>query len=617
MRGTVSGFVTGLCLIAVFAFGATLVTRLPERLKPPMPIADPPVTQAAQPAPAPSVPQETSPVVSAPDSQPPKLALAPSPQAQRPASPSLAPKPPLPAGLPVPEVGLLVDLPSDIQDSAGDAPRVPTGDAPVTADRESPLVVQPQTGSAAQAPAAPPVSAEPPELVATAPDEPTEAAPLAQVSGGPAAPVDQPRPDIWPLQPDLAIASPPDSGISAEAQQPHEDAAPNETLTEPVKDTTATAQASAADDATAAVAPDTEFDAGAVSDATLSAATEAGGDAQAPAPGTRQQPAEVAQDAPTDTAPETAPDVAQQSVPEPEPEAPVVAQDTTPQPAQPSPIVRNPVLDRDDSAPRIGTRVSNLIDRRDAVPVRRPGLTEATLASETRVTGDVPMLPLDQFRVPVVVEPGQGRLAIVLVHDGVSRIRPEAFEGFPFPMTIAVDHALGDAPEVMRAYRALGHEVVALVDVPPATTRFDAELAVQSVLNTLPEVVGIMEGGADGIQKNRDVAEQVALLLQATGHGLLLRSTGLNTLEQFATREGVPTTTVFRDVDGSGQNQRAIRRFLDQAAFRARQGDSVVVQARVRPNTLDALWVWAFEGRTSQTALVPMSEVWRPGRGAQ
>ena len=46
--------------------------------------------------------------------------------------------------------------------------------------------------------------------------------------------------------------------------------------------------------------------------------------------------------------------------------------------------------------------------------------------------------------------------------------------------------------------------------------------------------------------------------------------------------DGVAAATLFRDFDKDGQDARVIRRFLDQAAFRARQDGSVVMLGRVR-----------------------------------
>ena len=66
-----------------------------------------------------------------------------------------------------------------------------------------------------------------------------------------------------------------------------------------------------------------------------------------------------------------------------------------------------------------------------------------------------------------------------------------------------------------------------------------------------------------------------------------------------------------RDLDAEGQDARVIRRFLDQAAFRARQESGVVMLGRVRPDTISALILWGTANRAGQVALVPVSAVLR------
>lgn len=572
MRGAVSGFVTGLCLLAVFAVGATLVTQLPERLQPAVPLADPPLTIADR-GPEPEVPAQPVVQRSTPDTPVVAQSVPNAPQTTPPvAEPEIAPPPSL-ARLPVPEVTTQVDRPIVGAEDA-DQPTAPQADQPVTANRVVAGVAAPQTETApgapegpAAAPAAPVIQADDTPIASpVAPDVGAEEIPLPEVLAE-APDVQTDRPSL--TRPDAPRAALPEIGPPPTEQ----DVAPGVAVSDPPETTKAVPSEGAA----IARVPDDTPPSPAQTQVT-----------EAPQAATPPEQSEIAQQQPPTAQPEVA--------------------------APTRPVIRRPDLTREEATPRIGTRVSNLIERREAVPVRRIGVEEAALSEETRVSDVTPTRPMERYRVPVEVAPGQGRLSVVLVHDGFGRTTPDELSGFPYPLTIAVDPALGNAAALMRAYRDLGFEVMALVDVPPQTSRFDAELAVQSILNDMPEIVGVMEGAGDGIQEDRQVAEQVALLLQATGHGLVLRSRGLNTIEQFATREGVPTTTVFRDIDGAGQNERAIQRFLSQAAFRARQADGVVVQARVRPDTITALWVWALEGRDDQTALVPVSEVLRPTR---
>ena len=51
-----------------------------------------------------------------------------------------------------------------------------------------------------------------------------------------------------------------------------------------------------------------------------------------------------------------------------------------------------------------------------------------------------------------------------------------------------------------------------------------------------------------------------------------------------------------------------MRRFLDQAAFRAGQEEAgVIMMGRVRPDTISALLLWGLQDRASRVALAPVS----------
>ena len=78
-------------------------------------------------------------------------------------------------------------------------------------------------------------------------------------------------------------------------------------------------------------------------------------------------------------------------------------------------------------------------------------------------------------------------------------------------------------------------------------------------------------------------------------------------MQKLAARKGVPSAVVFRDFDGAGQTPDTIRRFLDQAAFRADQEGVVIMLGRVRPETISALLVWGLQDRASRVALSPLS----------
>ena len=92
---------------------------------------------------------------------------------------------------------------------------------------------------------------------------------------------------------------------------------------------------------------------------------------------------------------------------------------------------------------------------------------------------------------------------------------------------------------------------------------------------------------------------------------MVLYPKGLNTGVSLAQRAGVPSQALFRDFDGQGQTASVIRRFLDQAAFKANQEGSVIMVGRLRAETISALLVWGLQDRASRVALVPISTVLR------
>jgi polysaccharide deacetylase 2 family uncharacterized protein YibQ len=92
---------------------------------------------------------------------------------------------------------------------------------------------------------------------------------------------------------------------------------------------------------------------------------------------------------------------------------------------------------------------------------------------------------------------------------------------------------------------------------------------------------------------------------------LIVYEKGLNTLAKEAIKAGTPVAAIYRDLDGADQNERTIRRFLDGAVFRATNSASepIVVLARLRPETMSAILIWALQERAQNIALVPVSQL--------
>ena len=261
-----------------------------------------------------------------------------------------------------------------------------------------------------------------------------------------------------------------------------------------------------------------------------------------------------------------------------------------PQRAEPLPSVTDeePEAER----PRIGTPAGSLTEKDEPAQVVTEDVTPPIRANA---------VAFENFEAKPL-------MSVILLDDGAGSVGAEALAAFPYPLTFAVDAFAPDAPDRMARYRAAGFEVMALLDMPQGATPADAETSLRGALNKLPEAVAVMEGDATGLQEAKPVSDQLAAILSETGHGLVLFPKGLNTAQKLAAKEGVPSATVFRDFDGKEQDAQVIRRFLDQAAFKARQEENgVIMLGRMRPDTISALLLWGLQDRASSVALAPIS----------
>lgn len=202
-------------------------------------------------------------------------------------------------------------------------------------------------------------------------------------------------------------------------------------------------------------------------------------------------------------------------------------------------------------------------------------------------------------------------MSVVLIDDGTEApgavVDLAALRDLPYPVSLAFDALQPDAAARMATYRDAGFEVLAMVDLPQGATAKDAEVNLGVALDAMPEAVGVIEGVSTGVHTTPDAGRQVAQILAQTGHGFVTQNRGLNTVQKLAARAGVPSGVVFRDFDAKGQNAAVIRRFLDQAAFRARQEGQVIMLGRLREETVAAIVVWALEDRARTVAVGPVS----------
>ncbi|MCA0941032.1 divergent polysaccharide deacetylase family protein [Salipiger pacificus] len=312
------------------------------------------------------------------------------------------------------------------------------------------------------------------------------------------------------------------------------------------------------------------------------------------------------------------------------PEMPVIEPEEVP-PAESAPprvtalVPERPAEPLPSKGPAIGKPATSLINRgpeatqdQTAEPApdapTSPGIGAAPESRLPVITEDAPaatpetaVSPLRRYAAASDLAPGAAAMSILLIDDGAGPLGPETVEAFPFPVSFAIAPTHPDPAAAADAYRARGFEVLALAALPENATPADTEIALEGALSTVPGAVAVLESDDLALQHNRAISEQAAEFLAASGHGLVMMPNGLNTAEALARRAGVPSLTVFRDFDGKGQEPRVMRRFLDQAAFRARQDENVVMLGRLRADTVSALLLWGLQDRASSVALVPVS----------
>ncbi|GGL64147.1 divergent polysaccharide deacteylase family protein [Wenxinia marina] len=244
------------------------------------------------------------------------------------------------------------------------------------------------------------------------------------------------------------------------------------------------------------------------------------------------------------------------------------------------------------------------------VVVRRPetGAADAPNGEAPAAEVDPDAPPLVRYAAPFENPQGQPLMSVVLIDDGSLPGAPAAVAGIPFPVTVAIDPAREDALEVMAAYRDRGIEVAVLPQLPPGAGASDVEVTLEAALAAVPEAVALIDR-TGAWQSGGGIADQTLARLAGEGRGFVTISSGLNAGLRAAEAEGVPAEVVYRDLDSEGQDARVIRRFIDQAAFRARQESGVVLLARTRPDTISALNLWGSANRAGQVAQAPLSAV--------
>ncbi len=258
----------------------------------------------------------------------------------------------------------------------------------------------------------------------------------------------------------------------------------------------------------------------------------------------------------------------------------------------------------------VGDPVSNMPGGDSSVKVNRSVTDPVADAPQEAVEADENDAPaLVKFGSPFENTEAKPLLSVVLIDDGSMGGAVPALTALPFPVTVILDPSGVDAPAKMAEYRAAGIEVGVLAALPSGATAANVEVAFEATFNAFSETVLMLDAGTGGLPNDRAVTDQAMAFLSDAGRGFISVSKGLNNSLRAAESAEVPATVIYRDLDSEGQDARVIRRFLDQAAFKARQESGVVLLARVRPDTISALILWGTANRAGQVVLAPASAV--------
>lgn len=201
----------------------------------------------------------------------------------------------------------------------------------------------------------------------------------------------------------------------------------------------------------------------------------------------------------------------------------------------------------------------------------------------------------------------QPMLSFLLLDTGQDRAALGDLDKLPFPVTVAVDASAPDAAAAMTFYHDHGAEVALVVPLPDGATPSDVDVTMEAYAPLLDKAVAVVTQADLPFQTLGDTAVELATNLAEDGLGLVSYPAGLNTGHKEAVKQGVKAAMVFRDLDSKGQDGAVIRRFLDNAAFRARNEGGVIVVGRTRPETLQAMLEWSLGTRAQTVALAPLS----------
>ncbi|RPE71204.1 polysaccharide deacetylase 2 family uncharacterized protein YibQ [Pacificibacter maritimus] len=252
----------------------------------------------------------------------------------------------------------------------------------------------------------------------------------------------------------------------------------------------------------------------------------------------------------------------------------------------------------------LGTKVGSFTDRTDSLKSER--LPSVALEDAPVVVAeDLPAIVA--HAAPFSKLGSAPNMSIVLVDIGDIDPTEPQLKDLPFPVTFAVDALAPGATARAQLYRDAGLEVMALIGLPDGASAQDVAQTLSQAAQLVPTSIGFLDVPSASFQTSREIAAQVVASSGQSGHGIVTFPSGLNALMQESQRAQQPAATVFRDFDGKDQNVAAMKRFLDQAAFRAGIDEEIVLVGRSKPDTLQALVEWSLGNRAATVEMVPVS----------
>ncbi|WP_091842988.1 divergent polysaccharide deacetylase family protein [Palleronia pelagia] len=282
-----------------------------------------------------------------------------------------------------------------------------------------------------------------------------------------------------------------------------------------------------------------------------------------------------------------------------------------------SPDERVALAESEDPAAGPTAPSSNLIERRaqgfmpdSGVPGADPGAESpgapVVTASPLEIDPDAPVAeltgdPMTDFRQPFDNPEDLPVMAVILLDYGGPMI------DVPVNATIALDPTMPDVADRAAAYFAMGFEVAVMPDTTGGGSPAEISEALRASLSAVPFSLAVVEDPSRPIGTATETVEVILDGLSDSGHGLVTLPEGQNRAQQLAARADVPAGLVFRQIDNQGQDLAAVKRFLDNAAFRARQEETVILLGRNRPETTGAILEWRLGNRASDVELAPLS----------